>query len=177
MRYLILMDELRQNAPWIAVAALVLISALMIWSPRMSKGWARGIIRILGGLVLGIAGMASVLMGVLASFDHPPRERFSAISPDGSRVALLSHSELRDGAATEITVAPRGCCTRFIAYRYFGDGSDYAGQNSIKWIDDRHLRVEYVRDTSGTQDCASVVGDVVITCVARPEPVLEQPNR
>lgn len=176
MRYLILMDELRQNVPWIAVVVLALISALMIWSPRMSRGWTRRIIRALGGVVLGVAIMAAVLFGFFASLD-PPREHFVAVSPDGSRFALLSHSELRDGAATEVTVAPRGCCTRFIAYRYFGNGSDYAGQSSIKWIDNHRLRVEYVRDTSGTQDCASEVGGIVITCVPLPEPVFAKPNR
>jgi len=176
MRYLLLMDELRQNAPWIAVVVLALISALMIWSPTLSMGWTRRMVRVLGGVVLGITTMAAVLLGFFASLD-PPRVHFVAVSPDGLRFALLSHSELHDGAATEIAVAPRGFCTRFIAYRYFGDGSDYVGQRSIKWIDDHHLKVEYVRDATGTQYCAAEVGDVVITCVSRPEPVFAQPNR
>ena len=34
----------------------------------------------------------------------PPRQRFVFIAADGSRVALLSHSELRDEAATEVTI-------------------------------------------------------------------------
>jgi hypothetical protein len=132
-------------------------------------------VRALGGTVLGATTVAAVVFGFFSTLD-PPREHFVAVSPDGSRFALLSHRELRDGAATEVTVAPHGCCSRFIAYRYFGDGSDYAGQSSIKWIDNHHLKVEYVRDASGTQYCAASVGDIVITCVSRPEPVFPQPN-
>jgi len=168
MHYLILMDELRQQAHWIVVIALGLVSAVMIWSPRMSKGWTRRITRFAGTVVLSVAASAAVLFGVLAGADSP-RQHFVATSADGTRVALLSHSELRDGAATAVTVAPHGCCTRFIAYRYFGDGDDYTGPTSLKWVNDDHLRVEYVRDTSGTQECASTIGDIVVTCVARPE--------
>lgn len=167
MRYLMLMDELRQQTPWIVVVALGLVSAMMIWSPRSSKGWTRRITRFTGVIVLGIAALVAVLFGVFAGVD-PPRQHFVAMSPDGTRAALLSHSELRDGAATEVTVAPHGCCTRFIAYRYYGDGDDYTGPTSLNWVDDKHLRLEYVRDPSGIQECASKFGDIVVTCIVSP---------
>ena len=174
MHCLILMDDLRQLAPWIAVVALAFVSGMMIWSPVLSKGWTRRITRVVGGLVLGFAILTAILFGFFAVSDSP-RQHFVAISPDGPRAALLSHSELRDGAATVVTVAPHGCCTRFVAYHYFGDGDDYTGRDSIEWIDDHHLRVEYVRDASGTQNCASLIGDVVVTCIARSEELPQLP--
>lgn len=131
--------------------------------------------RVAGIVCLCVASFAGAVFGFFASLD-PPREHFLAVSPNGSRVALLSHSELRDGAATEVTVAPYGCCTRLLAYRYFGDGSDYAGPKSLQWIDDHHLKVEYVRDPSGTQVCESQIGDIAVICIPRGEnlPPLKQ---
>jgi len=169
MRYLILMDELRQSRPWIGVVVLALLSAIMIWSPRISRGWRRVVMRIAGFAFLGIATLAGAMFGLFAGFDQP-RQHFVAISPDDSSVALLSHSEFRHGAATEVTVAPHGCCTRFIAYRYVGDGDDGTGPKSMQWLDDKHLKIEYVRDTSSTiQDCVSKIADIVVICAPRSE--------
>ena len=122
-----------------------------------------GVILICGGLVLS----SPVVLFVGAD---PPRQHFMFTSEDRTRAALLSHSELRDGAVTEVTVKGDGCCTRYVAYRYFGDGDDHVGAKSLDWVDDHHLTIRYVRDPSGVQDCRSHVGDVEVLCQLQPEP-------
>jgi len=99
-----------------------------------------------------------------------PRQHFIFTSADRTRVALLSHSELRDSAASEVTVKGAGFCTRYVAYRYFGDGDDYAGAKSLEWVDDHHLTIRCVRDPSGVQECRSRVGDVEVLCQPQPDP-------
>jgi hypothetical protein len=177
MRYLILMDDLRQDALWIGIIVLVFVSLMMIWSPRISGGWRRRTTRFVGVALFCMAAATGALAALFATLD-PPRQHFSAASPDGSRFALLSHSELRDGASTEVTVAPHGCCSRFLVYRYFGDGDDYVGPTSVRWVDDHHLTVEYVQDGTGTQRCESSVADIVVTCIARADnlPALRHVN-
>lgn len=162
------MDGLRENAPWIVLAFLGCLAGFLIWAPRMPNNWKRMAARALGVvLVLGLAlfSLAVVLIG-----GGPPRQHFIFTSADRTKVALLSHSELRDSAATEVTVKGAGCCTRYVAYRYFGDGDDYVGANSLEWVDDHHLAIRYVRDPSGMQDCHSHVGDVEVLCEPQPDP-------
>lgn len=167
MRYLLFMDGLRQNAPWIVLAFLSCLAGFLIWAPRMPNNWKRKAVRALGVvLVFGLAlfPLLGILIGGL-----PPRQHFIFTSADRTKVALLSHSELRDSAATEVTVKG-GCCTRYVAYRYFGDGDDYLGAKSLEWVDDHHLAIRYVRDPSGVQDCHSQVADVEILCEPQPDP-------
>jgi len=42
---------------------------------------------------------------------------------------------------------------------------------SVEWLDDHHLVIHYARDASGMQDCHSKVGDIVILCDSRPDPL------
>jgi hypothetical protein len=169
MLYLIFMNGLRENAPWIVLVFLVCIAGLLIWAPKMSNNWKRRASRIIGSVLLGLLAVFSVPLVFFTSID-PPRQHFRFKSSDGSRVALLSHSETRDSSATEITVNADGCCSRYIAYQYYGDGEDYMGGTSVQWIDNHHLVIRYARDPSGIQECHSKVGDIVILCDPRPEP-------
>lgn len=57
----------------------------------------------------------------------PPREHFAFASRTGEKIALPSHSSLRDSSDTKVTFKDKGCCTRYIAYKYQGDGDDYMG--------------------------------------------------
>ena len=121
------------------------------------------------GLVL-FCGLALFLLVGMAMGGNPPRQHFIFTSADKTRVALVGHSELRDSAATEVTVKGAGCCSRYIAYRYFGDGDDYVGAKSLEWLDDHHLVIRYVRDLSDVQDCRLHVGDVEVLCQPQPDP-------
>gem|GEM_PF-4593636 len=96
-------------------------------------------------------------------------------SATGARVALLSHSSLRDSAATQVSVK-QGCCRRFIAYEYFGDGDDYMDGRSVTWIDDHHLVIRFAVDPTGQQKCHPYAGDVIVSCEPYPDPTV-QPNR
>ena len=169
MRFLLFMDNLRQSAIWAALALLVCIAAILIWAPRMSNNWKRKAVRAIG-VILVSGGLVLSSLVVLFVGADPPRQHFIFTSEDRTRVALMSHSELRDGAATEVTVKGDGCCTRYLAYRYFGDGDDYVGAKSLEWADDHHLTIRYVRDPSGVQDCRSHIGDVEVLCQPQPEP-------
>jgi hypothetical protein len=169
MRYLLFMDELRENAVWIVLAALLCISVILIRAPRLSRTWKRTVVRTLGSLLLGLVTFISLLFLFFVSHD-PPTQRIGFTSKSGARVALLSHSEMRDSSATRVTVKGSGCCSRYIAYKYFGDGEDYVGAQSLKWLDDQHLLIRYARDDSGTQRCSSQAGDVQIVCEQQPAP-------
>ena len=170
MRLLLLMDDLRQNAIWAALALLLCIAVILICAPRMANNWKRKAVRALGAVLICACLAILSFFGFFVGAD-PPRQHFIFMSVDKTKVALLSHSELRDSAATEVTVKGSGCCTRYVTYRYFGDGDDYVGAKSLEWIDDHHLTIRYVRDPSGVQDCHSHVGDVEVLCQLQPEPL------
>jgi hypothetical protein len=171
MRYLIFMDGLRANAWLIVLVFLFCLAGLLIWAPRMSKRWRRKAARTLGIVLLGLLTILSIpLLSVAAIAGDPPRQHIGFASATGSRAALLSHSSFRDGAATQITVKGNSCCRRYIAYNYYGDGDDYRGATSVRWLDDHHLAIRYARDPSGVQECHSQVGDVMILCDPQPDP-------
>jgi Fe-S cluster assembly iron-binding protein IscA len=163
------MDELRENAVWIVLAALLCISVILIRAPRLSRTWKRTVVRTLGSLLLGLVTFISLLFLFFVSHD-PPTQRIGFTSKSGARVALLSHAETRDSSATRVTVKGSGCCSRYVAYEYFGRGEDDVGAQSLKWLDDRHLLIQYARDDSGTQRCSSQAGDVHIVCDQQPAP-------
>jgi len=165
MRYLLFMDELREGGIWAVLALLFGLAVYLACSPRMLRSWRRAAVRAVG---LGLLGLLGVLAGVLFVGawlgGDPPREHIVFKSHDGARVALLSHSSLRDSSATQVTVKGNNCCSRYIAYDYYGDGDDYMGPNSIRWADDHHLAIRYTVDTTGSQVCHPLVGDVQIVC-------------
>jgi len=119
MRFLLFMDELRQCAVWAALAFLLCIAVILIWAPRMASGWKRKTVRALGVMLICCGLLFISLVGLFLG-GSPPREHLIFLSADRTKVALLSYSELRDSAATEVTVKGNGCCTRYVAYRYFG---------------------------------------------------------
>jgi hypothetical protein len=162
------MDSLREDAVWTGFAFLVCFAGLLIWAPKMSNNWRRKAVHTIGSVLLGLLAIISVPLILFAG--STPRQHFVFRSANGSRVALLSHTELRDSAASEVAVKGDGCCNRYIAYRYFGDGDDYMGAASVRWVDDHHLTIRYVRDASGLQECHSRVGDIEILCDPQPDP-------
>ena len=168
MRYLLLMDGLRANVAWIVLAFLSCAAALMLWAPQMRKRWTRVAVRALGVMLLVPIFVFSFL-GAFVWHD-PPRQRIGFTSRTGARVALLSHSETRDSSATRVTIQGDGCCSQYIAYEYYGDGEDYIGAKSIRWIDDHHLTIEYSLDPTGVQKCYSQAGDVQILCEPQSAP-------
>ena len=48
MRFLLFMDDLRQNAIWAALAFLLCIAVILTCAPRMSNNWKRKAVRALG---------------------------------------------------------------------------------------------------------------------------------
>jgi len=168
MRFLLFMDWLREDALWVVLALLFCVAVILIWAPRTPKNWQRWSARALG--VVLFCGVTLVSLTYVVIWKDSPREHFLLRSADGTKIALLSHSEFRDGAATEISVKDGGCCTLHTAYRYFGDGDDYVGAKSLVWVDDHHLAIRYVRDPSGVQDCRSHAGDVTILCEPQRDP-------
>lgn len=174
MHFLLFMDALRTITIWAFVVLLFCASGTMIWAPRMLKGWRRMAVRAFGSAlaVLLLLLLITLSLGVALGAD-PPREHIGFTSATGAKVALLSHSELRDSSTTQVTVKRNSCCTRYIAYEYYGDGSDYVGATSVQWIDDHHLVIRYARDPSGVQECHSQVGDVQILCEPQPAPAFD----
>jgi hypothetical protein len=169
MRYLLFMDELRENAVWLVIAALLCISVILIRAPRMSETWKRTVVRTSGVMLLGLVTCIFLLFLFFVSHD-PPTQRIGFTSKSGARVALLSHVETRDSSATRVTVKGSGCCSRYVAYEYFGRGEDDVGAQSVQWLDDQHLVIRFARDDSSTQRCSSQAGDVQITCEERRAP-------
>jgi len=79
MRFLLFMDDLRQNAIWAALALLVCIAVILIWAPRMPNNWKRKAARILGAvLICGLAffSLVGILVGGVppasTSYSRPP---------------------------------------------------------------------------------------------------------
>jgi hypothetical protein len=169
MHYLVFIDDLRHDAVWVVLVFVAFIGGFIIRVPRMNRGWKRNALRTVGALFLGLAVILAVPLAFF-SFTEPRTQHFVFSSSDGSRVALLSHDETRDSAAAEVTVKGTGCCSRFVAYRYYGDGEDYTGAGSLQWVDDHHLVIRFVRDPSGEQICQPKVGDVTVICFPRPGP-------
>src|ERR1700722_8981403 len=135
MQFLIFMDSLRAGVVWIIWAAILGLAFYLIWAPKIMRGWRKTAMRVVGALLAIVFVCVSLVLGIgtLMGAD-PPREHTGFTSPTGERVALLSHSSLRDGATTQLSVK-QGCCRRFIAYDYFGDGDDYMDGRSVQWID------------------------------------------
>jgi glucan phosphoethanolaminetransferase (alkaline phosphatase superfamily) len=119
MRYLLFMDQLREYAVWIVLAALLFLSVVLIRAPRMARTWKRTAVRTSGATLLGLVTCISLLFLFFATHD-PPTQHIGFTSKSGARVALLTHRETRDSAATRITVKGNGCCSRYLAYEYFG---------------------------------------------------------
>ena len=164
MHYLVFIDELREHAVWIVLAFLVCLAVLMLRAPLMQVCLGNGPFCTSGALLLGLVSVVLCMLGVgIALGGLPPTERIGFRSKTGVRSGLLSHAELRDGAATRVTVNGDCCFRRYIAYEYFGDGEDHMGAESIKWVDDHHLMLTYVRDSSGIQQCHPRAGDVQVT--------------
>ena len=167
MHYLVFMDDLRHDAIWVVLVFIAFIGGLLIRVPRVNRGWKRNASRTAGALFLGLAAILAAPLACL-SFTQPRTQHFVFTSADGSRVALLSHDETRDSAAAEVTVKGPGCCSRYVAYRYYGDGEDHTGPRSLQWVDDHHLIIRFDRDSSGEQRCQPKAGDVTVICISQP---------
>jgi hypothetical protein len=171
MQFLIFMDGLHAGVVWIIWAMILGLAFYLIWAPKIMRGWRKTAMRVVGALLAIMFVCVSLGVGTLMGAD-PPREHTGFTSPTGARVALLSHSSLRDGAASQVSVK-RGCCRRFIAYEYFGDGDDYMDGRLVQWIDDHHLAIRYALDPSGPQICRPYVGNVIVSCEPHPDPTTQ----
>ena len=170
------MDGLRSDVVWFTWTVILVLALYLIWAPKITRGWRKNAMHVAGTLLAIVFGCASLVLGlgILMGAD-PPREHIGFISATGDRVALLSHSSLRDSAATQVSLK-QGCWRRLIAYEYFGDGDDYMDGHSVQWIDDHHLAIRYAVDPTGRQTCRPSVGDVIVSCEPHPDPTL-QPKR
>ncbi len=173
MDLLIFMDGLRAYLIWIIWAALLGLAVYLIWAPQIVRAWRKNVMRIVGALLAIVFVCVSLVFGVgILMGADPPREHTGFTSATGKRVALLSHSSLRDAGATQVSVK-QGCCRRLIAYDYFGDGDDSMDERSVQWIDDHHLAIRYAIDRSGQQTCRPYVGDVIVSCEPHPDPTIQ----
>jgi hypothetical protein len=175
MRYLVFMDFVNQNwrvvGLWLGLAMLAWLAIYLIRSPHMQQSIRRTAVRTAGALLIFVVGLSSCTLTFGTMMGNAPRER-TAFKSDGSdRVALVSHSSYRDFTTTQVAVALSGCCSRYIAYDYEGDGDDWVEAGAISWINDHKLIIRYAIDTSGRQVCRSQVGDIQVVCEARPAPV------
>jgi hypothetical protein len=170
MHFLIFMDGLRADLVGSAYAILLIVALSLLRASKRAGAWRRTLMRLTGFATLILFASLTVVfaLGSVLGGD-PPREHTKFVSPSGSRFALLSHSALRDGAATQVSVK-EGCCRRRIPYEYFGSGDDYMDGGSLKWIDDHHLLIRYALDASGEQRCDQRAGDVTISCEPRHDP-------
>ena len=164
------MDDLRTGFVWITWVVLFGLILYLIRAPKIALSWLKTSMRVVGSLLAVLFVCASLVLGlgILMGGDST-REHTGFTSATGNRVALLSHSSLRDSAATQVSVKS-GCCRRLIAYEYFGDGDDYMDGNSVQWIDDHHLTIRYAVDPTGQQTCRPHVGDVIVSCKPHPDP-------
>jgi hypothetical protein len=164
MHFLIFMDGLCPDVLWIIWVIMLGLPLYLIWAPKIASGWRKNAMRVAGTVFAVVFVCASLVLGVgvLMGAD-PTREPKGFISATGKRVALLSHSNLRDASATEISVK-QGCCRRLIAFEYFGDGDDYMDGTSVRWIVDHHLTIRFLVDPTGKQTCRPKVGDVIVSC-------------
>jgi hypothetical protein len=105
-----------------------------------------------------------------------PWQHYRFRSKTGKRAALLKHVSLFDSSASEVTVSGGRLFTRYIAYKYYGDGDDNMGASSLQWIDDHHLVIRYQFDPTGEQRCYSRVGDVQVACQSLPDPFADGRN-
>jgi hypothetical protein len=177
MYYLIFIDFVsqtwREAGVWIGLALLACFATYLIWSPHMAKSAKKIAVRVFGALLFTVLGLFScvVMLGTVSG--NAPRERTAYTSSSGNRVALLSHSSYRDFTTTQVAVKGVGCCSRYIAYDYAGDGDDYMEATPITWIDDHKMIIRYSTDETGRQVCRPQVGDIQVVCEARPAPIFE----
>lgn len=174
MYFLVFMDYLPEILVYTIPAILLCLSVYLILSPRVPRSWKKTTLRISGSALLMVTTLVSgvLFLGSLMIAD-PPREHLAFSSITGKRVALLSHSSLRDASNTKVTFTDTGCCNRYIAYEYQGDGDDYMGADSVKWIDDHHLVIRYALDPSSRQICRTQLSDVQILCRPQPTPTFD----
>ena len=110
------MDGLRTGVVWIIWAEIFGVAFYLIWAPKMVRSWRKNAMRVAGTLlgIVFVCGSRVLGLGIVIGAD-PPSEHTGDISATGKKVALLSHSSLRDSAATQVSVK-QGCCRRYIAY-------------------------------------------------------------
>jgi hypothetical protein len=177
MRYLVLMDVVSQNwrevGLWLGLALLAWLAIYLIRSPRMAKSLTKTAVRTVGVLLVVVVGLSSCGLMLGTMLGNAPRERTAFTSSSGNRVALVSHSSYRDFTTTQVAVKGVGCCSRYIAYDYEGDGDDYMQGKPLTWIDDHKLVIRYSTDATGTQVCHAQVDDIKIICEERPAPSFE----
>jgi hypothetical protein len=153
MDYLLFTDYISENwradGIWVGLILLACLAVYCIVSRRIPKGRKGIALRTSGVLLLILVELFSCffLLGTLMA--NAPREHVQFTSKTGQKVALLSHSNYRDAATTQVSVKAPGCCSRYIAYDYQGDGDDYMGATSVDWIDDQTLRLPGMPYTGG----------------------------
>ncbi len=170
MQYLIFMDNV-QNYKWvIALASIFALAGSLVYKNPPLSGWTKNLLRLTSWIVAAFSGGVLFLL-VVGSFIFgvEPWEHTAITSKTGKKVALLSHGSFRDSSATRVTIK-EGCCTRYLAYDYYGDGDDYISAASTKWIDDRHLLIRYSFDPTGVQSCLPRAGGIEVICELKPEP-------
>jgi hypothetical protein len=181
MDYLLFTDYISENWRTDGIGVgLILLACLAVYcivSRRIPKGRKGIALRTSGVLLLILVGLFSCvfLLGTLMA--NAPREHVQFTSKTGQKVALLSHSNYRDAATTQVSVNAPGCCSRYIAYDYQGDGDDYMGATSVDWIDDHTLVIRYSLDPSGHQVCHTQAGDITVICKSHPAPFFDNNGR
>ena len=171
MLFLQITNSLDSSHPFIAILFTFLIGFAMIWAPSLAKSHLRTAVRVTGGL-LCLPMILLAFLAVIFNRNDPTLRTFYK-SSDGSRVAYLYHTELRDSAATRVSVRV-GCCTRVLVYEYFGSGSDYVdspNSRPVEWLDASHIVVRYAVDNSVSQVCHPQAGDVQVICEPHNSPV------
>jgi hypothetical protein len=175
MRFLIFMDGLESVVGWaVRLGVLIIVVALpivLLWSPRVEAGWKKTVLRLIGACLapLVVLLMMGASIGVALGAGDT-RKVFPFRSSTGSRGALLSHEEGRDWAGSRLTVKGKSCCRTYVAYEYYGQEDDYVDGKSIRWLDDHHLEVRYVLDSSGRQNCRQRVSDIEVICEPQSPP-------
>jgi hypothetical protein len=175
MRFLMFMDGLESVVGWALRGAVLIVIVglpiILLWAPGVAEGWKKTVLRLIGACLapLVVLLMMGVFIGVgLGAGDT--RKVFSFRSGTGSRGALLLHEEGRDWAGSRLTVKGKSCCRTYVAYEYYGQDDDYVDGKSIRWLDDHHLEVRYVIDSSGRQNCQQRVSDIEVICEPQPAP-------
>jgi len=181
MDYLLFTDYISQNwladGIWVGLILLACLGCYCIVSRRIPKGWKGIALRTSGVLLLLLVGLFSCVFLLVTLMAYAPREHVQFTSKTGQNVALLSHSNYRDAATTQVSVKAPGCCSRYIAYDYQGDGDDYMGATSVDWIDDNTLVIRYSLDPSSHQVCHTQAGDITVICKSDPAPIFDKNGR
>jgi hypothetical protein len=157
--------------PFVMVLAIVGILAIVVvrlWRARASRTWQRVCMRIGAGMLTLPFILCLLTLLVMSACTSRPR---LLVSPDAKHIAEYSYEAAFLGRdLTVITVRKKWSLFPARAYQYSGP-SDWP-DTQVRWPDNKHLRIDYSRDSEGrSQYCNPQAADILNTVRSLPADV------